>query len=601
LYLVQQSKKAKQVIIFSIPLGVINMKNSEIAAMFEGIADVMELKGENTFRISSYRKAARVIGDLTEDVAKLAKDESLTSIPGIGTGTAEKITEYLSTGKMTRYEEVMQGISEETVAMLKISGLGPKTVFMLNKELGIVGIADLEKAISEGKLADLPGLGEKKIENIVKGIVLFKTSLQRISLGTALPVVKHIVGVMENTPGVKAIQPAGSLRRMRETVGDIDILVSGSDGKGIIKAFVSMPGVNEVLAAGDTKGSVRIEEGLQVDLRVVDEGAYGAALQYFTGSKAHNIHLRELAKKKGLKISEYGIFKGEEKIGGKAENDIYKALRMDWVPPELREDRGEIEAALAEKLPELLELKDIKGDLHVHSNWSDGSATFKEIAEHAKKRGYSYVVVSDHTKTLRIANGLTEERLLKEMDEIDRLNESALGGPGITLLKSTEVDILSDGLLDISDKVLSKLDIVVASVHSGFKQQKEKITKRILRAIENPYVTIIAHPTGRIITSREGYDVDLEKVMDACARTGTAMELNSYYDRLDLNDIHCKMAKDAGVKIAISTDSHHIEQLWMMELGVGIARRGWLEKEDVINTWPLEKLKAFCMAKRQKG
>lgn len=573
------------------------MKNAAIAAMFEKIADVMELKGENPFRISSYRKAARVIGDLTEDIAELAKDERLTNIPGIGESTAEKIIEYLNTGKMTRYEEVMKGVSEETVAMLQISGLGPKTVSMLNKELGIVSIADLEKAISHGKLIGLPGIGEKKIENIVKGIALFKTSQQRISLGTALPVVKRIVSIMEKIPGVKAIQPAGSLRRMRETIGDIDILVSGSDGKEIINAFVSMPGVNEILVSGDTKGSVRIEDGLQVDLRVVDEDAYGSALQYFTGSKAHNIHIRELAKKKGLKISEYGIFKGEKKIGGETEDDIYKALGMDWVPPELREDRGEVEAALAGKLPKLIELKDIKGDLHVHSNWSDGAATFKEIAEHAKGRGYSYVVVSDHTKTLKIANGLTEERLLREIDEIGKLNETL---SGITLLKSTEVDILSDGSLDISDKVLSRLDIVVASVHSGFKQPREKITKRILSAIENPYVTIIGHPTGRVITSREGYDVDLEKVLGACAKTGTAMELNAYYDRLDLNDINCKMAKDAGVKIAISTDTHHIEQLWMMELGVGIARRGWLESKDIINSWPLEKLKAFCLAKRQR-
>ncbi|HHT9125244.1 MAG TPA: DNA polymerase/3'-5' exonuclease PolX [Candidatus Brocadiia bacterium] len=572
------------------------MKNAEIASMFERIADVMELKGENPFRISSYRKAARVIGDLTEDIAEIAKDEKLTDIPGIGTGTAEKIIEYLNTGKMTKYEEVMKGISEETVAMLRISGLGPKTVSMLNKELGIVGVADLEKAISQGKLVGLPGIGEKKIENIVKGIALFKTSQQRISLGTALPVVKRIVSVMEKAPGVKAIQAAGSLRRMRETIGDIDILVSGSDGKKIINAFVSMPGVNEILASGDTKGSVRIEEGLQVDLRVVEEEAYGSALQYFTGSKAHNIHLRELAKKKGLKISEYGIFKGEKKIGGKKEDDIYKTLGMDWVPPELREDRGEVEAAQAGELPKLIELKDIKGDLHVHSNWSDGHSTFKEIAEHAKKRGYSYVVVSDHTKTLKIANGLTEERLLKEIDEIDKLNKTL---SGITLLRATEVDILSDGSLDMSDKVLSRLDIVVASVHSGFKQPKEKITKRILRAVENPYVTIIGHPTGRVITSREGYDVDLERVMDACAKTGTAMELNAYYDRLDLNDINCKMAKEAGVRIAISTDTHHIEQLWMMELGIGTARRGWLETRDVINSWPLEKLKAFSQAKRK--
>jgi DNA polymerase (family 10) len=572
------------------------MKNHEIATLFGRIADVLELKGDDSFRINSYRKASRVIADLTEDIEKLASEEKLTDIPGIGKGTAEKIVEYIKTGKMSKYEEVMKGISEETITLMQIPGLGPKTVAMLNRELGIVGLSDLEKALHEGKLKELFGIGDKKVENIIKGIELFKTSQQRISIGMAYPVVKRIIAGLRNNPEVKDIQAAGSLRRMKETVGDIDILVSGTNGASIVESFVSMNGVTQVLASGDTKGSVRVEEGVQVDLRVVKEDEFGAALQYFTGSKEHNIHLREIAKRKGLKISEYGIFKGEKRIGGSLEEDVYKALCMDWIPPELRENRGEIEAAQLGKLPNLIELSDIKGDLHNHSNWSDGTPTFEEMAEHAIKMGYKYLVVSDHSKSLHVANGLKDDELLEEIEEIDRLNKKF---KGFTLLKATEMDIKSDGLLDFPDKILEKLDVVVASIHSGFKQEKDKITERMIAAIRNPYVNIIAHPTGRLISKREGYEVDIDKVMEVCADTGTALEINCYYDRLDLNDIYCRKAKEAGVMIAISTDAHHIDQMWMIELGIGIARRGWLEAKDVINTFSVDKLKAFCMKKRK--
>ncbi len=572
------------------------MKNHEIAALFERIANVLELKGENTFRINSYRKAARVIGDLIEDIEELARAGKLTDIPGIGEGTAEKIVEYINTGKMSKYDEVMQGVSEETVTLMQIPGLGPKTVAMLNKELSIASLSDLEKALQEGKLKGLFGIGDKKIENIVKGIALFKTSQQRISIGMAYPVVKRIIEGLRHNPRITDIQAAGSLRRMKETVGDIDILVSGTEGAEIVKSFVGMRGVTQTLAAGDTKGSVRVEEGVQVDLRVVREDEFGAALQYFTGSKEHNIHLREIAKKKGLKISEYGIFKGDVKVGGRLEEEIYKTLDMDWIPPELRENRGEIEAARAGKLPKLIELSDIKGDLHNHSNWSDGIPTFQEMAEHAMKMGYKYLVVSDHSKSLHVANGLKDDELLEEIEEIDKLNKKF---KGFTLLKATEVDIKADGSLDFPDKLLEKLDIVVASIHSGFKQGKEKITGRMIAAIRNPYVNIIAHPTGRLISKREGYEVDLDKIIEACAETGTALEINCYYDRLDLNDINCKKANEAGVMIAISTDAHHLDQMWMMELGVGIARRGWLETKDVINTFSIDKLKAFCRKKRK--
>ncbi|MFO0794831.1 MAG: DNA polymerase/3'-5' exonuclease PolX [Candidatus Brocadiaceae bacterium] len=571
------------------------MKNHEIAALFERIANVLELKGENTFRINSYRKAARVLGDLTEDVGMLAKAGKLIDIPGIGLGMAEKIVEYLNTGKMSKYEEVMKGISEETVMLMQIPGLGPKTVAMLNRELGIVSLGDLEKAIHQGSLKGLFGIGDKKIENIVKGIELFKSSQQRISIGMAFPVVKRIIEELSGNRQIKNIQAAGSLRRMKETVGDIDILATGSDGAGIVKTFTTMKGVTQVLAAGDTKGSVRVDEGVQVDLRVVQEDEYGAALQYFTGSKEHNVHLREIAKKKGYKISEYGIFKGDKKVGGQLEEDVYKIIGIDWIPPELRENRGEIEAAQAGKLPRLVEISDIKGDLHNHSNWSDGTPTFEEMAEHAMKMGYRYLVVSDHSKSLHIANGLKDDELLEEIEEIDKLNKKF---KDFTLLKATEVDIKADGSLDFPDKILEKLDIVVASVHSGFKQGREKITERMIAAIRNPYVNIIAHPTGRLISKREGYEVDLDRVIAACAETGTALEINCFYDRLDLNDINCRKAKDAGVMIAISTDAHHIDQMWMMELGVGIARRGWLEARDVINTLPLDKLMAVCRKKR---
>lgn len=572
------------------------MKNHEIAALFERIANVLELKGENTFRINSYRKAARVIGDLTGDIEELAKAGKLTDIPGIGEGTAEKIIEYINTGKMSKYEEVMKGVSEDTITLMQIPGLGPKTVAMLNKELGIVGLNDLEKALQEGKLKGLFGIGDKKIENIIKGIELFKTSQQRISIGMAFPVVKRIIEGLRLNPQIVDIQAAGSLRRMKETIGDIDILASCANGTDIVKSFVNMRGVTQILAAGDTKGSVRVEEGVQVDLRVVREDEFGAALQYFTGSKEHNIHLREIAKKKGLKISEYGIFKGDKKIGGQKEEDIYKTLGMDWIPPELRENRGEIEAALEGKLPKLIELSDIKGDLHNHSNRSDGTPTFEEMAEHAMKMGYKYLVVSDHSKSLHVANGLKDEELLEEIEEIDKLNKMF---KGFTLLKATEVDIKADGSLDFPDKLLEKLDIVVASIHSGFKQGKEKITERMIAAIRNPYVNVIAHPTGRLISRREGYDVNLDKVIDTCAETGTALEINCYYDRLDLNDIYCRKAKEAGVMIAISTDAHHLDQMWMIALGVGIARRGWLEAKEVINTFSVDKLKAFCKKKRK--
>ncbi|OGV99127.1 MAG: DNA polymerase III [Nitrospinae bacterium RIFCSPLOWO2_02_FULL_39_110] len=563
------------------------MKNLEIAQMFERIADILEFKGENRFKINAYRKASRVIGSLSEDIEHLHKENRLMDIPGVGSGIAEKITEYLDTGKMSKYEEAIKGVEMGLIKLMDIPGLGPSTLKMVYKELGIKDVEGLEKAASEGRLRVLKGMGEKKEENILRGIRLFKESQQRISIGKALPIVKEIINSLKKKTGVKEIEPAGSLRRMKETIGDIDILASGSNRKEIISAFVSLPIVKDVLASGETKGSIIVEGNIQVDLRVVEKDSFGAALQYFTGSKLHNIHLREMAKRLGLKISEYGIFRGDKKIGGEKEEDIYSAIGLDWIPSELREDRGEIEAAGKKSLPNLVKVEDIKGDFHVHSNWSDGAESVEEIVEMARKLGYQYIAITDHSKSTKIANGLTEERLLRQIKEIRELNEKL---KGIKVLAGSEVDIKTDGTLDFPEKLLKELDIVVAAIHIGFKEDEETITNRVVSAMENPYVNIIAHPTGRLISSREPYKLNIKKMFEVSVETGTAIEINAFYDRLDLNDVHCKMAKGMGVKMAIGTDAHHGSQLQMMEYGLGVARRGWLEKRDLINTMSYKEL-----------
>jgi DNA polymerase (family 10) len=383
---------------------------------------------------------------------------------------------------------------------------------------------------------------------------------------------------------------------MKENIGDIDILATGPTKEKITQAFTRLPEVKEVLASGETKASVIVEGGVQIDLRVVEEDAYGAALQYFTGSKGHNVHLRGIARAKGIKVNEYGIFRGEKKLGGKEEKEIYQALGMAWIEPELREDRGEIEGSLEGHLPQLLQESDIKGDLHVHSKWSDGTSSIEEVARAALKRGYQYVAICDHTKSLRIAHGLDEPRLLKQMDEIDRVNEKLQKEKTrpFQVLKGSEVDILTDGRLDLPEKVLEKLDVVIASVHSGFKQDRQKMTKRIVRALENPLVDVLAHPSGRLLGARDPYEVEIEEVLEAAKRSGKALEINAYFERLDLNDVHCRMAKERGIRLSIGTDSHHLDQMWMISLGAAVARRGWLETKDVINTLPLKEIVKWC-------
>jgi DNA polymerase (family 10) len=434
-------------------------------------------------------------------------------------------------------------------------------------------------------------MGEKKIENIRRGIQLFKQSKGRMNLGMAFPVAKRIVEALRQKTGSKKIEWAGSLRRMRENIGDIDILATGPDKEKIVHSFTHLPEVKEVLASGETKASIIVEGGIQIDLRVVEKDSYGAALQYFTGSKAHNIHLRGIAKTRGIKINEYGVFKGEKKMGGREEKEVYKALGMDWIEPELREDRGEIEASQKGRLPKLIEESEIKGDFHIHSKWSDGTSSIEEIARTAEKRGYQYVAICDHSKSLKIAHGLDESRLMKQIDEIDRINEKL---KGFQILKGTEVDILSDGKLDLSERMLQKLDFVIGAIHSGFKQDKGKMTKRIIRALENPYLHIIAHPSGRLLGARDPYEVEMDEVMEAAKTHGKALEINAYFERLDLDDIHCRKAKEMGIRVTIGTDAHHLDQMWMISLGVAVARRGWLETTDVLNTLSLKEILRWC-------
>jgi DNA polymerase (family 10) len=571
------------------------MKNKELADLFEKMADILEFKGENPFKISAYRKASRIIGDLTQDIEEIAESGKLKDVPGIGEGMAQKVVEYLKTGKISKFEEVKKGVPDELIAIMDIPGMGPKTLSMLHKEKGISNLSQLEKASEDGSLLGLFGMGEKKIENIKRGIQLLKQSKGRMNLGAAFPVAKRIVETLRQKTGSKKIEWAGSLRRMKENIGDIDILATGPDKEKIVHAFTHLPEVKEVLASGETKASIIAEGGTQIDLRVVEEDSYGAALQYFTGSKGHNIHLRGIAKAKGIKINEYGVFKGNKKIAGKEEKDVYRSLGMAWIEPELREDRGEIEAAQEKRLPKLVQESEIKGDLHVHSKWSDGTSEIEEIAQAAQKRGYQYVAICDHSKSLRIAHGLDESRLMKQIEEIDRINEKL---KGFQILKGTEVDILTDGKLDFPEKILEKLDIVVAAVHSGFKQDKAKMTKRIVRALENPFVNIIAHPSGRLLGARDPYEVEMDELMEAAKKYGKALEINAYFERLDLDDVHSRKAKEMGVRVGIGTDAHHLDQMWMISLGVAVARRGWLEAKDVLNTLSLKEILKWCQQTR---
>ncbi|MBI4972886.1 MAG: DNA polymerase/3'-5' exonuclease PolX, partial [Candidatus Omnitrophica bacterium] len=546
-----------------------------------------EIKGDNPFRIRAYERAAQNIEGLSEDIEEVAKDERLREIPGIGLDLSQKVKEYLKTGKIKAYEELKKKIPQGLLDLLNIPSVGPKTAKLLSEKLKIKDIPDLENAIEKNKLQDIFGIKEKTIENILKGIELLKAGKERLHLGQAIQVAGEFISALEKLPEAKKISPAGSLRRQKETVRDIDILVISDKPQKIMDTFVGLELVEEVIAHGETKSSVRTRDDVQVDCRVVEEKSFGAALLYFTGAKNFNIKLRQLAIKKGLKINEYGVFRKNKFIGGKTEEEIFKILGMSYIEPELREDTGEIELALKFKLPHLIERKDLKGDLHVHSNYSDGGNTILEIASAAKKMGYTYIAITDHSQGLKVAGGLSIADLKKKRDEIEKVNKDL---KDLRVLYGTEVDIDSQGKIDYKIEVLKEFDIVVAAIHSGFKQSKEQLTRRIIKACLNKYVHIIAHPFGRLWGARDAYDIDFEQILKVARETNTFLEINAFPQRLDLNGLNCRRAKEMGVRLAIGTDAHELAQLETIKLGISMARRGWLSKEDVINTLTVEEL-----------
>ncbi|MEM2979470.1 MAG: DNA polymerase/3'-5' exonuclease PolX, partial [Methanomassiliicoccales archaeon] len=528
------------------------MSNAKIAAILYEIADLLELKGVE-FKPRAYRRAARSIETLGDDVVKYYKENKLEEIPGVGKAIAKKIKEIIETGELNYLKQLREELPAGLLQLMDIPEIGPKTAMRLYQELKITNLHELKKAAEEHRIRRLKGFGEKSEQNILTGIRILEQRSGRMLLGYAHYYGKKIERYMMETTGLKTISVAGSLRRMKETIGDIDILVGSDNASAVMDAFIQFPEVEVVIARGETRGSVRLKDGVQIDIRIVSEDCYGAALQYFTGSKEHNIELRRLAGDKGLKISEYGIFNKDtgEKIGGKTEEEIYEILGLQFIPPELRENRGEIEAAAKHQLPKLIQLDQIKGDFHVHSRFSDGSATVEEIAHECRRRGYEYVAITDHSETLKIAGGISAKDLAMNISAIRKLNENM---DDFRILAGAEVEILSDGKLDYPDAVLKDLDLVIAAIHSGFKMNKREMTERILNAISNDYVKILAHPTGRVIEQRDPYEVDLEKIIDEAKAKGVWLEINALPERLDLNDVNIKLAKDMGSVMAIGTD-----------------------------------------------
>ncbi|MCX7779253.1 MAG: DNA polymerase/3'-5' exonuclease PolX [Patescibacteria group bacterium] len=576
------------------------MTNQELAKIFYEIAHYLEMEGV-AFKPYAYERAALTLETLEDDVAEIYKRggiEALKEISGIGESIAEKIKEYLATGKIKYYQELKKKIPVNLEELMAVEGLGPKKIKVLYKKLGIKNLQDLEKMAKSHRIAPLFGFGEKTEKNILEGIAFLKRSKGRFLLGDIFPHLQEIYEKLKNLKVVEKIDVAGSVRRMKETIGDVDFLVISKKPEKVMDFFVSLPGVVKIWGKGKTKASVRMKKGFDMDIRVLPKKSYGAALQYFTGSKEHNIALRKVALEKGLKLSEYGLFKGSKMIAGENEEEIYQALNMEWIPPEMRENQGEIEAALAHRLPKVINYKDIKGDLHLHSKWDGGADTIEELALAAQKIGYQYIGIADHTKFLRIEHGLDEKKLIAQHREIEKLNSkfnpsATRKNPKFYILHGCEANIMADGSIDIKDEVLKKLDFVVAGIHSHFKMSKEKMTERIIKAMKNPNVDIISHPTGRIIQRRDEYQIDFEKILKVAKETGTILEINSYPERLDLNDKNIKRAKEVGVKMVINTDSHYHDQMRFIKYGIAQARRGWAEKEEIINTQPLEKLLKF--------
>ena len=563
--------------------------NHDIAAIFEQVADLLEIENANPFRVRAYRNAARTVDSLSQSLADLvARGEDLSELSGIGKDLAGKIKEIVDTAGLTFLQELEARTPPELAEMMKIAGLGAKRVHLLHEKLGINTAQDLKEAALTGKIKEIKGFGEKIEQQIIEGLGGITTEEKRFKLSTVEPVAQALLGYLKGAPGVKEAIVAGSYRRHKETVGDLDILVACGHSNAVMEAFVNYEDVEKILAQGDTKSSVILRSGLQVDLRVVPEESYGAALHYFTGSKAHNIAIRQLGVKKGLKINEYGVFEGEKWVAGKTEAEVFEMVGLPYIEPELRENRGEVEAAPRGRLPHLITLEAIKGDLHAHTKATDGRNTLEEMANAAQDRGYEYLAITNHSKRVSMAHGLNAADLAQEIAEIDRLNGKL---KGFVVLKAIELDILADGALDLPDDILKDLDLTVCSVHYNLNLSREKQTERIIRAMDNPHFNILAHPTGRLINKRDPYEVDLERLLAAAKERGCFMELDAQPDRLDLADIYCKLAKVMGVRLAIDTDAHSIQDLVFMRYGIDQARRGWLEPDDVINTRPLKELR----------
>ena len=565
------------------------MRNFEIAFAFNQIADLLEIQGANPFRVRAYRRAALNIEGLADNIETLSQQGGLHDIPGIGSDLASKIDEYLRTGTIEFHEQLKKEVPLGLAKIVEIPSVGPKTAKEIYDRFRIETIEDLEAICKTDKLMGVPGFKQKTVDNILRGIGLYRRRKGNYLLGRAVPLARELCKYLEGC--AERVAYAGSLRRMKEIVHDVDILAASKDPAQTIQAFLTMPYVQSVLAQGGTKASVRIQDDLQVDLRVVDPQSWGAAMHYFTGSKAHNIRMRERAIKQGLKLNEYGLFDASEKrLAGTEEEEIFEKLGLPHIPPVLREDWGEIEAAAAGNLPNIVQPEDIRGDLHMHTTWSDGKYSAEEMVEASRKRGYKYIALTDHSKSLGVAGGLSDKDLMKHTEECRALDAKY---PDIRVLAGTEVDIRQDGTLDYSDELLAKLDFVVASLHSGFKQDRATLTARVVRAMQNPYVRVIGHPTGRLLGDRDPYDLDLDEVMKEAARTRTCLEVNSNFHRLDLNDVHCRKAREMGVHVIISTDSHSYDDMLNLPYGVATAQRGWIEKDRVLNAKPVEEMLAF--------
>lgn len=561
------------------------MQNSDVVKIFEELADLLEIQNANPFRVRAYRNAARTIGDLPECVATILQDSSrnLEDLPGIGGDLAQKIKTIVETNSLPQLDELRLEVPRGVVDMLRVEGLGPKKAAMLFKELQVSSLEMLKAAAESGAVAKLKGFGEKTAKKILEGLKTVEQAGQRVYLAEAKPVADAILADVKKLPEVREAEIAGSFRRRRETVGDLDLLVASADSKGPMDMLAAHPLVEKVMARGDTKQSVRLKSGLQMDLRVVPEESYGAALQYFTGSKAHNIVMRRLAQERGLKINEYGVYRGEESIAGRTEQEVYAAVDLPWIPPELREDRGEIERAGQGRLPNLIELADIKGDLHMHTTATDGAGTIREMVDAAKARGLKYIAITDHSKRVSMANGLDGPRLRAHWAEIDKIRSQVRG---IEILCGVECDILEDATLDLPDDVLAEADWVLGVLHYGLRQPREQIMKRLMTAIRSPHVDAIGHLTGRMIGKRPGADMNLDEVLKAAADHGTMIEINAHPSRLDIDDVGAAAARDLGIPIVIDTDSHSVTGFDVLQYGVFQARRAGLEAKDVANTLP---------------